>query len=143
MDMRIAIGSIVVLLCAALSPAQKAAQPHEMYKGPCWDNAMNQMQMNGCAGDDLKQADDQLNTTYRQLLAKMKEHSMDTAALVAVERQWLAYRDAELSAQYPLAPDENPSRKYGSIYPMRSAELKALLTWQRTKVLQVALENYK
>jgi uncharacterized protein YecT (DUF1311 family) len=122
--------------------AQTSPASPEIYKGPCWDHAMNQMQMDNCAGADLKQADADLNSAYQQLLSKMKEHSVDTTALDAAQHQWLAYRDAQMNAEYPLAPGENPRQKYGSIYPMESAELKALLTWQRTKILQISLDAF-
>ena len=141
--MRIASVTLIILFSVVLAPAQKAAQPREMYKGPCWDHASNQMQMNDCAGDDLKQADADLNATWQQLLQAMKQHGTDPSALVAVERQWLDYRDAQLNAAYPLSPSENPREKYGSMYPMEWAELTALLTRQRTKILQTLMDDFK
>jgi uncharacterized protein YecT (DUF1311 family) len=128
---------------AQVHAGQQSQIEKQTYKGPCWDKALSQLAMDDCASTDLKSADDELNATYQRVLSAMKKHSVDSAPLIAVQRQWIAYRDAQLNAENPLGPGENPNVKYGSMYPMEWGELKALLTWQRTKVLQVMLDDFK
>jgi uncharacterized protein YecT (DUF1311 family) len=37
--------------------------------------------------------------------------------VVAAEKAWIAFRDAELAAEWPVPEGENPNALYGSVHP--------------------------
>jgi uncharacterized protein YecT (DUF1311 family) len=78
-----------------------------------------QMEMNACAASDYSRADEELNAVWRKL-PKSKE-------LLAAQRAWIAYRDAECS--FRRAQFEG-----GSIAPLIYATCLSELTRQRTKI---------
>ncbi len=51
-----------------------------------------QTELNICAGAEFDAADAELNELYKQLTARL---GADKASLVAAQRAWVAYRDAE------------------------------------------------
>jgi uncharacterized protein YecT (DUF1311 family) len=65
-------------------------------------NPGTQAEMTACSRDDYRKADSRLNETYRQITERLK-HSDDAdgslkktlAALIAAQRAWIAFRDAE------------------------------------------------
>jgi uncharacterized protein YecT (DUF1311 family) len=78
-----------------------------------------QMEMNSCAASDYSRADEELNTVWRKL-PKSKE-------LLASQRAWIAYRDAE--CYFRKAQFEG-----GSIAPLIYSSCLSELTKQRTKI---------
>ncbi len=103
---------LIVLSCTAtifsLATAQ-AACPGE-----------TQMEMNACAASDYARADEELNAIWRKL--------PKTTQLIAVQRAWIAYRDAECT--YQKAQFEG-----GSIAPLIYSSCLSDLTKERTKIL--------
>jgi len=79
-----------------------------------------QMELNQCAANDYRAADRDLNAYYSKL-EKTKE-------LVAAERAWIAYRDAECAYQAKAVEG-------GSMAPMVHASCLTELTKQRLKQL--------
>jgi uncharacterized protein YecT (DUF1311 family) len=61
-------------------------------------NAPDQASMNECMTKSYKKADEELNALYERIAGRLKGGS-DTAkaraALVAAQRAWIAFRDAE------------------------------------------------
>src|SRR5690349_7114150 len=80
---------MIALLCASLIGGDKQE------KGPC-PNAMTQAEINRCAGEQFKKADDKLNTVYKRIADKLS--STDRANLLEAQRAWLKYRDANCIA---------------------------------------------
>lgn len=70
-----------------------------------------QMELNACAGANLKAADVALNKAYQQAMAQQTDAS-SRRQLADVERAWIAYRDRECA--FEVGPQENG----GSIWPM-------------------------
>jgi uncharacterized protein YecT (DUF1311 family) len=79
-----------------------------------------QMEMNSCAASDYSRADKDLNAAWREL--------PKSTELVAAQRAWIAYRDAECS--FRRAQFEG-----GSIAPLIYSTCLSELTKQRTKIL--------
>ena len=79
-----------------------------------------QMEMNSCAANDYSRADDELNATWRKL--------PKSTQLLAAQRAWIAYRDAECS--FRKAQFEG-----GSIAPLIFSSCLSELTKERTKIL--------
>ncbi len=82
-----------------------------------------QMEMNECAGQDFEAADKRLNRAYKKL-----EKSSE---LIAAEKAWIAFRDAE--CMYQAKPYEG-----GSIQPTIYAGCLQSLTEDRIKQLEQA-----
>lgn len=100
----------------------------------------NQAEMNQCAADDYAAADKKLNTTWKKLMAQFKDDKTATAKLKAAQKAWIAFRDAEIAAQF--ACDEGDVRVcWGSMYPMLvNGELQAM-TETRTERLQKYIDD--
>jgi uncharacterized protein YecT (DUF1311 family) len=121
--------------CLSLGLAAPIAAPAQGQEPAC-DPAGTQLEMNQCASDDLRKADDELNAVYRQVLASMKGQPVAQQRLRAAQRLWVQLRDADLAARFPLAEGQNPYVEYGSIYPLEYAMAKAEITRQRTDYLR-------
>lgn len=102
---------------------------------PCGDYD-TQSEMNQCAQDKATAADTKLNEAYAELLAKLKDDAFTRSKVVAAEKAWIAYRDADLAASWPLRPKEDPLLTYGSAHPLCYYTALAEITNQRTSVIQ-------
>jgi uncharacterized protein YecT (DUF1311 family) len=94
-----------------------------------------QVEMNECAAMQAHKADEALNSTYRTLLSRLKGDKTATARVVAAEKAWITFRDAELAADWPIANGENPNLLYGSVHPFCYYNELARLTLERLKTL--------
>lgn len=114
--------SLLALSFAPLDPARAQDCPDE-----------SQMGLNHCVGIAYKKTDAKLNAVYGQIIARLKDNAATKAKLVAAQKAWIAFRDAECKFL-------SSSVEGGSIYPMvvtqcldtleqkRIAELEPLLT---------------
>jgi len=123
-----------VLLAALFSFSQNSAQ----YLA-CNEKAKAQPELNACAKQEADRVDAQMNTVYKQLVAKAASDPNDVAKIKAAERAWVAYRDAYIEATYPAADKQ---AEYGSEYLMDVALLTARLTQQHIADLQEMLKQY-
>jgi uncharacterized protein YecT (DUF1311 family) len=111
-------------LLATLLPAAALAAPCE--------SARDDNELAACAQHALKQADAALNAAYRQVIARLGGQEAQKQQLVAAERAWMAYRDAECRfAASGVAG--------GSAYPMIAALCLEGLTRARAKALDAYL----
>jgi uncharacterized protein YecT (DUF1311 family) len=92
--------------------------------------------MNECAAEEANAADHELNTTYLAFLAKLKGDATAISRAIAAEKAWIAFRDAELSSDWPVRKGEDPNIQYGSVHPFCYYNEFAALTWDRIKVLR-------
>lgn len=76
-----------------------------------------QSEMNDCAAREAHKADDALNSAHQEVLGRLKSDKTATARMVAAEKAWIAFRDAELAADWPVADGANPNLSYGSVHP--------------------------
>jgi uncharacterized protein YecT (DUF1311 family) len=106
------------------------------------DNAMTQMDMNICAGEDFQAADQALNAQYKITRDEVRKRDADASeatkgaedALVAAQRAWIAYRDAHCASQAFQV-------RGGSMEPMVIAGCRAALTRQRTEEIKGVTEG--
>jgi len=95
----------------------------------------DQSTMTQCAGLDFENADKELNALWPKLKAQAEENDKDTGkreytnALLASQRAWIAFRDAECTWQGFEAHG-------GSLEPMLVNGCSARLTRARIKQLQ-------
>jgi uncharacterized protein YecT (DUF1311 family) len=105
-------------------------------------NALTQADMNQCAYLDFEKADKQLNALWPGIKADTKQQDTDEGegkteyldALMASQRAWITYRDAECQRY------SNES-KGGSMQPLMLYGCMASMTEKRIKELQDNPEN--
>ena len=114
------IAAAAVLLAAFPAAAQQ----------DCPDDS--QAGLNQCAGDAYKKADAALNATYKQVMARLKDSEATAKSLVAAQRAWIAYRDAECDFM-------SSGVEGGSARPMIVAQCLEQLTTQRADDLKALL----
>ena len=122
------VTSVLVIPIAVSSAGQKA----------CMETATTQLEINQCASSHLKAADDELNRVYQAILNKYKDDREFLEKLRNAQRAWLAFRDAELAAKFPL---EEKQHHYGSVYPMCANLFLAQWTRERVKQLREWLDG--
>ncbi|CAA6818015.1 MAG: Unknown protein [uncultured Sulfurovum sp.] len=99
-----------------------------------------QLEMNKCAHDDFLKADKELNQVYKALRKVKKEDKLFLKNLKKAQRAWLAYRDADLDAQFTCEGGDLRSC-FGSMYGLLLNGSKAELTLQRVKILKEQLSE--
>lgn len=123
---------LTIMTCSILGwtvfPVSTTAQPQPNCKAP-----QTQLEMNLCADQQAKAADQVLNQVYRKVRGKYKGTAQDNQ-LVNAQLAWIKFRDAECQ----FASDRF---KGGSIAPMAYAKCLGRLTKQRTEALQSYLEE--
>ncbi|MGA7856033.1 MAG: lysozyme inhibitor LprI family protein [Candidatus Acidiferrales bacterium] len=113
--LKLLLATIILLSIASGSSPQQSAKTDQQAKqaNPC-DAANTQMEMNQCSAEEYKKADAHLNVVYTNLIRLLQKDSghaqqqsggeqrkPETPAvdkLIAVQRQWVRYRDLHCSA---------------------------------------------
>lgn len=99
---------------------------------PCGD-LPTQAAMNTCAYAEFRTEDARLNTTYAQLLQRLKDQPEIKSKLVAAQRAWVRFRDAECAFA-------GSKVEGGTLYPFIVAECRAYQTRQRATALGTYLK---
>ena len=121
--MRIFIVVLVVMVIAPLSVA----------RAENCSNAVDQATMNRCADEAYKKTDTELNAIYKQILVRLNGNDKTTKLLVAAQKTWLSFRDAECAFATSASVE-------GSVYPMLVSQCRDGLTRKRIDALNVYLE---
>jgi len=100
---RLFLLALVLLAPALLAPVSVA------HADDCSD-AQTQMDMNVCADKAYRKADGELNALYTKIKQRLAGNAETTKQLVAAQRAWVAFRDAECTFA-------TSSVSGGSIYP--------------------------
>jgi uncharacterized protein YecT (DUF1311 family) len=100
--------------------------------------ARTQYDLNVCAYEGTKHADDEINHIYAKVIAKFASDPDAVAKIRAMERAWIIYRDAYIEATYPA---RNKQSAYGTRFPMEVAELRADLTRKQIDALKRLLQT--
>jgi uncharacterized protein YecT (DUF1311 family) len=95
-------------------------------------NAATQADMNACADASLKNTDAELNDVYREIVGRLKGSDQTKQLLIASQRAWLLFRDAECAFSTSAA-------KEGSIYPSLVQNCRNSMTQDRIKGLNIYL----
>lgn len=111
----------------ALTPLLFATAAHAI---DC-DNAADQATMNQCAAQQNKAADQELNTLYQQINARLKGNPDSKKLWVGAQRAWVGFRDAE--CRFSASGVEG-----GSVYPLIYSNCITDLTKARVE----AFKNY-
>lgn len=105
----------------------------------CNHGAKTQTELNACASEEAARVGTELQHLYRKLLSEAGSQQGAAGKIEAMERAWLAYRDAYIEAMYP---EQDKLAAYGSIYPMEADLLSAKLTAQHTSAIRDLLRQY-
>jgi uncharacterized protein YecT (DUF1311 family) len=89
--MRVAFCCLFVSLSLIAAATASIAQAAEGCDAP----GLSQAELNECYGNGYKKVDVELNALYRQITARLKDDKATTKLLIAVQRAWIAFRDAE------------------------------------------------
>ena len=89
--MRTAFCCLLVGLSLIAGATASVLQAAESSDAP----GLSQAELNECYGNAYKEADAELNVLYRQITARLKDDKATTELLVAAQRAWVAFRDAE------------------------------------------------
>jgi uncharacterized protein YecT (DUF1311 family) len=119
---------VAMVLAACGSGKAAEADPET-----CYDTAKTQAALTGCAGLRSRAAQKKLGVSFRKMMAATRDDE-GRDLLVAAQRAWVAYQDAECAWS-------RDSVRGGSMAPMVYYECQALMTDQRTKVLDETLAN--
>lgn len=99
--------------------------------------AQTQLELNDIQTKNYVEADSELNLTYKRILNDYKDDTAFTKSLIASEKIWVKFRDAEMKMKYP---DREPGY-YGTIQPMCWAIYLTQLTLERIATLKQWLEG--
>lgn len=95
-------------------------------------SAQTQNKINQDAAESYRQADQELDKVYGQILNEYKTDTTFIQNLKKSQRIWIKFRDAELKMKYP---DRGPGH-YGSIQPTCVAMYLEKLTKERIETLK-------
>lgn len=96
-------------------------------------NAITQGEMNQCAAQEKKAADDELNRLYKQITARLKDNPEAKQLLVKAQRAWIGFRDAECN--FSASGVEG-----GSVYPLIYGNCVTALTKARVETFKTYLK---
>lgn len=99
--------------------------------------AQSQVELNQSACNELKQADNQLNLVYQQVLKAHQNDKVFINHFKDAQRKWVAFRDASASSMY--IPEY--SQNYGSAMSMCQCYFLEKLTSERIKQLNVWIDG--
>lgn len=96
-------------------------------------NATTQGDMNQCAAQESKAADNELNSLYKQITTRLKDNPEAKQMLITAQRSWIGFRDAECS--FSASGVEG-----GSVYPLIYSNCITALTKARVETFKTYLE---
>jgi uncharacterized protein YecT (DUF1311 family) len=96
-------------------------------------NAASQRELNNCANAAYEKSDAELNALYKQVTARLKDDARRTKLLVATQRAWIAFRDAECAFVGEPTAD-------GSVNPLVRANCLDRITSARVNDLKSYLQ---
>ena len=105
----------------------------------CSEKGNSQSDLNKCADEEARRADQDLNSAYQRILERVRNDARVVAAIRSSERAWLEYRRAYMNAMYPK---KDKQTAYGSFFPMEFELLEASLIREHTQRLNDLLQQY-
>jgi uncharacterized protein YecT (DUF1311 family) len=121
----------------ALTSTSSFCQSSKEYRA-CNEKAKTPGEMNACAHEEAARMDAKLGAVYAKLLSQAESDPVGLAKIKTAEKDWIAYRDAYISAMFPAA---HKFTEYGAMYPMKVALLRAKMTHQQVAALNLLLQK--
>jgi uncharacterized protein YecT (DUF1311 family) len=129
--MKMLLAACVLWAIAGVVHADQPISDQQVLHRYC-DKADTQSEMDVCARSALADADRQLNATYQAVIKKWAAFPDMISKLRVAQRQWLAYRDADIAARFANADRELATGTAGSAYPAAHSLYEAGLEFERT-----------
>jgi uncharacterized protein YecT (DUF1311 family) len=95
---------LTVLVASANGTSAHAAES-------CDTASSSQADLNECYGNAYKKSNGELNSLYKRITVRLKDDAATTKLLVAAQKAWVAFRDAECNFS-------TSGSAQGSVYPM-------------------------
>ena len=118
------------LSLALVLPISAAVRP-QTQRDPC--KGETTFEMKQCSAMKFKQADEELNKVYKQLMAKLDDEG-HKSSLKTAQLAWLNYRDTNCDFESYL-------NRGGSIYAVIVTECKTSMTTSRTRQLKEQIKQ--
>lgn len=104
-------------------------------------DAQSQMQMNAEACGKSGKAEAKMTRMLERIYREYKQDTIFIEKMKSAQAAWKNFYEAEFEAEFPLEKDENPSYKYGSVYPMCFCATREKLIYERIKQLKVWIDG--
>jgi uncharacterized protein YecT (DUF1311 family) len=128
---------VAILILLALTPISSFCQSSKEYRA-CNEKAKTPSEMNACAHEEAARVDAKLDVVYAKVLSQAESDPVGLAKIKTAEKDWIAYRDAYISAMFPAA---HKITEYGAMYPMKADLLRAKMTHQQITALNHLLQK--
>ena len=128
---------VAVIFFMALTSGASFCQSSKEYRA-CSEKANTPGEMNACAHEEAARVDAKLDAVYAKVLSQAESDPVGLAKIKTAEKDWIAYRDAYISAMFPAA---HKVTEYGAMYPMKVDLLRAKMTHQQIAALNRLLQK--
>ena len=128
---------VAVFFLIALIPIPSFCQNSKEYRA-CNEKAKTASEMNACAHEEAARVDAKLDAVYAKVLSQAESDPVGLAKIKTTEKDWIAYRDAYISAMFPAA---HKITEYGAMYPMKVDLLRAKMTHQQIAALNALIRK--
>lgn len=125
------VASLILFASAGCGDDAPPVSKPEAIAEDCAD-AATQADMNACAAEQYRAADDELNRVYRVVTRSLPEERVES--IRAAQRNWIPFRDSKCES-------EAADVEGGSLYPTVLNACLADLTRQRTAELRAYIES--
>ena len=122
---------VAILFFVSLTSTPSFCQNSKEYRA-CNEKAKTPGEMNACAHEEAARVEAKLDAVYAKVLSQAESDPVGLAKIKTAEKDWIAYRDAYISAMFPAA---HKITEYGAMYPMKVDLLRAKLTHQQIAAL--------
>lgn len=117
----------------ALAPALAAVLLGAPARAQDCAGASTQLELDDCAAASFATVDAELNDTYREIIARLRDDPATKQLLVEAQHAWLVFRDGECAFATSATAG-------GSIYPMLATQCRTMLTETRVEQLRAYLD---
>jgi uncharacterized protein YecT (DUF1311 family) len=128
---------VAILFFVSLTSTPSFCQNSKEYRA-CNEKAKTPGEMNACAHEEAARVEAKLDAVYAKVLSRAESDPVGLAKIKTAEKDWIAYRDAYISAMFPAA---HKVTEYGAMYPMKVDLLRAKMTHQQIAALNRLLQK--
>jgi uncharacterized protein YecT (DUF1311 family) len=128
---------VAILFFVSLTSTPSFCQNSKEYRA-CNEKAKTPGEMNACAHEEAARVEAKLDAVYAKVLSQAESDPVGLAKIKTAEKDWIAYRDAYISAMFPAA---HKVTEYGAMYPMKVDLLRAKMTHQQIAALNRLLQK--
>ncbi len=122
------------VLEAQPASAKKAKETRKkVEKVSCWETADTQFELNQCAGEGTRDAEQEMEKVLAKIAVAYKSHPTFFKHMERSQKAWKEWMYLEVAAHYPAEPGGGYS--WGSVQPMCQRGLETSFIGERTREL--------